>query len=112
MRLVVPPLAGAAAYRFRAAADQDFREIVIDSVQRRPQVRIVNLRDGEYYFGVRGVDANGLQGQEALGRFKLARPPAPEVTDPSEPAAASETAAPATPESPAPARSPSPAATQ
>lgn len=104
MRLVVPPLAGAAAYRFRSAADQDFREIVIDNVQRRPQVRIVNLRDGEYYFGVRGVDANGLQGQEAFGRFKLARPPAPEVTDPSEPAA------PSAPESPA--RSPSPAATQ
>ena len=103
VRLGVPALAGATAYRFRAAADPDFRQIVIDTVQRRPLVRIVNLRDGEYYYGVRGVEANGLQGREALGRFRLALPPAPPLTDP---------AAPAAPESTAPAPSPSPAATQ
>ena len=103
VRLMVPPLAGATTYRFRAAADPDFRKIVFDTVQRRPQVRIVDLRDGEYHYGVRGVDANGMQGQEALGRFRLVRPPAPPLTDPS---------APVVPESTAPAPSPSPAATQ
>ena len=103
VRLGVPALAGATAYRFRAAADPDFRRIVIDIVQRRPLVRIVDLRDGEYYYGVRGVDASGTQGPEALGRFRLVRPPAPPLTDP---------AAPVVPESTAPAPSPSPAATR
>lgn len=87
VRLRVPPLPGATAYRFRAATDKDFGKIVIDSVQRRPEVRIVDLRDDEYYYGVRGVDANGIQGHEALGRFKLVRPPAPALTDPTAPAA-------------------------
>lgn len=103
VRLGVPALAGATAYRFRAAADPDFRQIVIDTVQRRPLVRIVDLRDGEYHYGVRGVDARGTQGPEALGRFRLVRLPAPPLTDPS---------APVMPDSTEPAPYPSPAATQ
>ena len=90
VRLVVPPLPGATSYLFRAATDPDFREVVIETVQRRPEVRIVDLRDAEYYYGVRGVDPNGLQGQEALGRFRLVRPPMPEpapaIAPPPEPA--------------------------
>ena len=101
MRLIVPPLAGATGYRFRVATDKEFLKIVTETMQRRPEVRIVDLRDGEYYYGVRGVDANGLHGQEASGRFKLVRPPAPALTDPSAPLA---------PDSPAP--TPSPASTQ
>ena len=102
VRLRVPPLPGATGYRFRAATDREFQKIVIDAVQRRPEVRIVDLRDDEYYYGVRGVDANGTQGPEALGRFKLLRPPAPPVTD---------IPAPAVPDPSAP-PTPSPAATQ
>lgn len=105
VRLRVPPLPGATRYRFRAATDREFQKIVIDTLQRRPEVRIVNLRDDEYYFGVRGVDANGTQGLEALGRFKLLRPPAPPLTEPSAPAA------PAAPDPSAP-PTPAPAATQ
>ena len=90
VRLRVAPLEGASSYYFRAATDREFRDMVMETVQRRPEVRIVDLRDGEYFFGVRGVDINGLQGQEALGRFRLVRPPMPEpapaIAPPPEPA--------------------------
>ena len=88
VRLTVPPLPGATSYLFRAATDAEFREIVIETVQRRPEVRIVDLRDAEYFYGIRGIDPNGLQGQEALGRFRLVRPPLPMPPPmPAEPAA-------------------------
>lgn len=102
VRLRVPPLPGATGYRFRAATDREFRKIVIDTVQRRPEVRIVDLRNDRYFYSVRGVDAGGTQGPEAQGRFRLLRPPAPPVTEISAPPAPDPSAPP----------TPAPAATQ
>jgi hypothetical protein len=87
VRLRVPVLEGATSYLFRAATDREFRDMVVETTQRRPEVRIVDLREAEYFYGVRGVDANGLQGQEAVGRFQLQRPPMPEPQpEPAQPA--------------------------
>lgn len=77
VRLRFAPLAGAQSYRIVAATDRDMREVILENTQRRPEVRMVNLRDGEYFYGVRAVDALGLVGAEARGRFRLKARPLP-----------------------------------
>jgi len=83
VRLRFAPRAGAQRYRIVAATDRELREVVVENTQRRPDVRMVDLRDGEYYFGVRAIDALGLEGADARGRFRLkARPVPPAVQAP------------------------------
>lgn len=71
------PLAGAARYRIVVAASRDPGEPIFDSRPRRPDMRLVELQDGEYIYSVRGVDALGLEGLEARGRFLQKAQPAP-----------------------------------
>lgn len=79
VRLRFAPLAGAQSYRIVAAMDRDLREVILENMQRRPEVRMVDLRDGEYFYGVRAIDALGLEGAEARGRFRLKARPLPPV---------------------------------
>jgi hypothetical protein len=77
VRLRFAPIAGAQSYRVIAAADRDLREILVENTQRRPDVRMIDMRDGEYFYSVRAVDALGLEGLEARGRFRLKARPLP-----------------------------------
>lgn len=90
VRLRFAPLAGAQRYRVVAAEDRGLRDVLVDNTQRRPDVRIVDLRDGEYFYGVRAIDALGLEGVEAAGRFRLKARPLPPVAQAPEPDAALE----------------------
>lgn len=88
VRLRFASLAGAQRYRIVAAADRELREVLVENTQRRPDARMLELRDGEYYFGVRAIDELGLQGAEARGRFRLKARPLPPVAQAPEPEAA------------------------
>jgi hypothetical protein len=76
-RLRFAPLAGAVRYRIVAAADRDLREVIVESRPRRPDMRILELDDGEYFYGIRAIDALGLDGLEARGGFRLQARPFP-----------------------------------
>jgi hypothetical protein len=81
VRLRFAPLAGAVRYRIVAAADRDLREVIVDSRPRRPDMRILGLDDGEYFFGVRAIDALDLDGLEVRGRFRLKARPIPPAAE-------------------------------
>ncbi len=90
VRLRFAPVAGGQRYRILAATDRDLHEVILENTQRRPDVRMIDLRDGEYFFGVRAVNELGMEGEEARGGFRLkARPLPPAVLAP-EPGAAIE----------------------
>ena len=78
MRFALAPLAGAVAYRGQIARDASFDTVVADLTSATPELRFAELPDGEYLLRVRGIDALGLEGENADHRFRLkARPEAP-----------------------------------
>lgn len=88
VRIAFARLPGAVGYRIVAATDAEMRSIVAESALRSPTARLLNLRDGDYFYTVRGVDALGLEGLEARGRFRLrARPLPPALAAPARGAA-------------------------
>lgn len=83
VRFVVPPLAGAQSYRFQVGTDAEMRTLLADDFARTPEAKFGHLPDGEYTLRVRGVDAKGLEGQDADFHFKLkARPEPPFASAP------------------------------
>lgn len=83
VRIGFPALPGAVQYRFLVADDPELRNVVLETGVRGPLVRIVDLRDGDYHYAVRGVDALGLEGRESRARFRLrARPLPPALSSP------------------------------
>jgi hypothetical protein len=85
VRLRFAPLTGAQRYRIVAATDRDLLDVVVENTQRRPDVRMVDLRDGDYFYGVRAIDALGLEGAEARGRIRLKARPVPPAAQAPEP---------------------------
>ncbi len=82
---VVPlnTLEHAQRYRVQIAQDQDFLEMQLDRVVKGQLMLDQRLADGVYYVRVRGVDANGLEGNNADRKFRIdARPEAPMVRRP------------------------------
>jgi hypothetical protein len=78
LRFALAPLAGARAYRGQVSADASFDRVVADLTSPSPELRFADLPDGDYVLRVRGIDALGLEGQDADHRFRLkARPEAP-----------------------------------
>ena len=74
----LPPLQNAIAYRLQIARGLAFDEILFDQRQATEQIRGPDLPDGEYWLRIRGIDGNGLEGQNAETKFLLnARPAAP-----------------------------------
>lgn len=83
VRLPVPALAGANAYRGQVAQDDEFQQIVGEYLAKSAELRFGDLPDGNYHLRVRAVDARGLEGRAAEHRFRLkARPEAPLISAP------------------------------
>lgn len=80
VRIAFPAVAGAAMYRLLVTDDKDLRNVVVDAPMHRPVMRIVDLRDGEYFYAVRAIDKLGLEGREARGRFLLKARPLPPIS--------------------------------
>ena len=77
-----PPVAGARSYRAQVFADGRPDALLLDTVFLGPQAdwsaAQVDLRDGPYLLRVRGIDGEGLEGQDVTVPFVLAvRAPAP-----------------------------------
>ncbi len=84
LRFALPALAGAVAWRAQllpAAPPQDL--VLADLRSTGTELRLADVADGDYVLRLRGVDANGLEGRDALHAFRLkARPEAPLPTNP------------------------------
>jgi hypothetical protein len=77
LRFSLPVVAGAAAYRAQVSRDGSFDVLLADVNSPSNELRIAELPDGDYVLRVRGVDANGLQGQNADHPFRLKARPEP-----------------------------------
>ena len=78
VRVSVPPVPGAVAYRAQVAPIAAPEAVLADQLSASPELRIENLPDGELRLRVRAVDARGLEGRDAEMSFRLkARPEAP-----------------------------------
>lgn len=83
VRFTFPPLDGAVKYRGQISRDANFFEVVADSVVDTPNLRFAGLDDGPYFLRARGIDANGLEGRDAVYPFSVkARPEPPLVSAP------------------------------
>jgi hypothetical protein len=71
------------AYRAQVASAADFVILSADVRSDSPELRIAGLPDGDHLLRVRAEDAQGLQGQDALHRFRLKARPEPPL--PSQP---------------------------
>lgn len=109
VRLAVPALAGARAYRFQVGADVGaalgagavlgaggepppvapaargarWLHVVAETVVQAPVARFADLPDGDYVLRVRGIDGQGVEGLDADRPFRLkARPEPPFAAGP------------------------------
>jgi hypothetical protein len=77
LRFPLPGLAGAQSFRGQVARDAQMREVVADNVAEARELRFTNLDDGAYFLRVRGIDARGLEGRDAMLAFRLKARPEP-----------------------------------
>ena len=76
-------LGGATRYRAQVFADKELHDLVADGTFAEPRARFADLPDGSYHLRVRGIDAEGLEGRDAVRGFRLkARPEPPFITQP------------------------------
>jgi hypothetical protein len=68
----VAALSGAAAYRAEIARDEQFSQIVQDAKSNAPSLDFSRVPNGAYYARVRGVDASGIEGYNAMRRIEIA----------------------------------------
>ena len=77
------PLAGAARYRVQLAANDKFEALLLDHVTHSAQLSLPDVPDGDYAVRVRGIDAQQLEGEDAVCTLHLnAHPQPPLVIDP------------------------------
>jgi hypothetical protein len=72
----VAALSGAAAYRAELAQDAGFAQIVFDTKSPSPAINLAAAPNGNYFARVRGVDATGIEGYNAVRRIDIAAAPA------------------------------------
>jgi hypothetical protein len=69
-----PAVAAAARYRIQASDQRDFGTLLVDLQVDAPQTRLPALPAGEYFLRVRAIDAQGLEGQDAVLPFAIENP--------------------------------------
>jgi len=88
VRLAIPPVSGAVAYRAQIVAAQSaeptgYALALADLSTRDGELRVAGLPDGDYRLRLRAVDALGLEGMDAQATFRLdARPEPPLLSAP------------------------------
>jgi hypothetical protein len=68
----VAALSGAAAYRAELAQDAAFTQIVFDTKSPSNTINLAAAPNGNYFARVRGVDASGIEGYNAVRRIDIA----------------------------------------
>ena len=91
IQLSFPALPGAVTYRAQIAPTDSFETLLFDGVSSAAALRGPDAPDGDYVLRVRGIDSRGLEGRDALHRFRLhARPEPPFLIQPAHQGAALE----------------------
>ncbi|MGE0498369.1 MAG: FecR domain-containing protein [Ramlibacter sp.] len=72
--LPMPVLAGATAFRVQVASDDRFSRIVRDLKVTAPGVDLASLDNANWYTRVRGIDAQGLEGLDAVKLIAIKAP--------------------------------------
>jgi hypothetical protein len=72
---IVGSLSGAAAYRVELAQDAAFAQIVFDTKSTSNAINLVAAPNGSYHARVRGIDAAGIEGYNAIRRIDIASAP-------------------------------------
>ena len=85
LRLELPVIENASAYRIQIADTERFDILRYDTLTDKPHVRGVDLPDGNYVLRMRGVDDSGLEGLDGYHKFVVdARPEPPVLLEPPE----------------------------
>lgn len=84
--LLFAAVAGARQYRGIVAEDDKFERVTSEGVSAAPALRSAALRDGNYFFRARAIDAQGLEGWNANGSFRVKANPRPPLVSESAPA--------------------------
>lgn len=77
VRVSLPAIPEARAYRIQIAADRQMRDIRADALTDKPEAKFAGLPDGDYTLRARAIDANGLEGRDADFPFRLKAHPEP-----------------------------------
>lgn len=74
------PIAGAVQYRVQLSPASDFSTIVYDRVISQAKIALpITLKNSTYFMRVKGIDASGLQGKEAVALLVIDVRPLPAV---------------------------------
>ena len=79
VRLDLPEVAGASAYRVEVSQDPTFQTYAYESTSPSRALRGPDLPDGSYSLRVRGVDGRGLEGRDAVTTLIVDARPEPPV---------------------------------
>lgn len=83
IRIDMPPVADAAAYRAVLATDKTFHQVAAERVSGRLPISMAAPPDGPYWLRVRAIDGRGLEGFDAVGPLEIrARPEPPFIAAP------------------------------
>ncbi|MDR2710526.1 MAG: FecR domain-containing protein [Burkholderiales bacterium] len=83
LEIVFPPVANAVAYRVSVARNVEFNDLIALNENTLPQLKIVDIPDGQYFLRACAISADGLHGIEASATFLLhAHPEPPFATSP------------------------------
>ncbi len=69
VRIVFPPVSGAARYRAQIASDAEFHAMVAENVVVTNSIVFEKLSDGHYWMRVRSIDTQGLEGLNSVREF-------------------------------------------
>jgi len=70
-------LAGAERYRYQVAKDENFNQIIVDTMTSENTVELNSLSPGNYYLRIRGIDQYKLEGLDSIEAFEVKEAPPP-----------------------------------
>ncbi len=76
-RFQFPAIAMARGYRGQVATDANFNNLIADAQATAPIIEMAALPDGKLYFRIRGIDENGLEGNDAVKTLEVRATPVP-----------------------------------
>ncbi len=74
---LLPTTAGAALYRVQVAKDAAFEQVLGEFKTKETALDLRSIDNGDWFVRIRGIDADGLEGYDSMGKLALrSAPPA------------------------------------